>query len=255
MTQLASDDIVLDDFARLDLDAVALLLDVDGTLIDIGPTPSDVHVPADLTQSLLRLDALTGGAVALVSGRPIRDLDRLFSPLLLSSVGVHGAEMRVRGVAIERDSAPLPAAMRTRLAAMAGAGVIVEDKGYSLAMHFRGAPRREAELREFASSVIEDSGDDSIELLQGKSLIEIRRAHVNKGEGVAALMTHPPFRGRLPVFIGDDVTDEDVFKVLPKLGGRGYSVGRIFAGLAGMFRSPADVRDALAQLAKGGRRP
>ena len=252
--QLASDDTVLDTFAALDLDAIALLLDVDGTIIDIGPTPSDVHVPADLTQSLARLDALTGHAVALVSGRPIADLDGLFSPLTLSSIGVHGAEMRVRGARIERGSEPLPDDMRRHLARVAGGGVIVEDKGYSLALHFRGAPGREAELHKFASSAIEAADDDSIELLRGKSLIEIRRTHVNKGEGVTALMSHAPFRGRVPVFIGDDVTDEDVFKVLPKLRGKGYSVGRKFSGLAGIFHSPADVREALARLAER-RRP
>ncbi len=253
MTQLASDDTVLDTFAALDLDAVALLLDVDGTLIDIGPTPSQVHVPRDLAESLASLDHLTDGAVALVSGRPIEDLDRLFSPLALSSVGVHGAEMRVGRVTIERGSEPLPEDLRRHLGRIAGAGVIIEDKGYSLALHFRGAPDREAELRDFAASAVAAVDDDSIELLRGKSLIEIRRGHVNKGEGVAALMSHAPFLGRKPVFIGDDVTDDDVFKVLPKLDGQGYSVSRKFSGLAGMFHSPADVREALARLSGQGR--
>lgn len=255
MTQLVSDDIVLEIFTGLDLSSVALLLDVDGTLIDIGPTPQQVHVPDDLNASLARLDQLTGGATALVSGRLISDLDRLFSPLALSAIGAHGAEMRVRGIAVARGIDLLPAAMRRRLSGAATPGVIVEDKGYSLALHFRSAPERERELHKFAQAVCREFPDQFLELLPGKAMLEIRRAQVNKGEGVLALMNHPPFRGRTPVFIGDDVTDEAVFAVLPQIGGLGYSVSRKFAGLAGMFHSPAEVRIALARLAQSGGRP
>ncbi|MGI8525838.1 MAG: trehalose-phosphatase [Pseudolabrys sp.] len=252
MTQLASRDRILENFTALDLSSVALLLDVDGTLIDIGPTPQQVHVPADLMDSLARLDELTHGATALVSGRLIADLDRMFAPLKLSAVGAHGAEMRVQGVTIERGIAVLPAAMRRRLSKVAMPGVIAEDKGYSLTLHFRGSPGREHELREFARAVCAEFPDQTVDLLPGKAIIEIRRAQVNKGEGVIALMKHPPFRGRMPLFIGDDVTDEAAFAVLPEIGGLGYSVTRRFDGLAGMFDSPADVRAALARLAQAG---
>ena len=252
MTQIGLDDIALDAFAGLDLSAVALLLDVDGTLIDIGPTPQQVHVPVDLCDFLKRLRDLTAGATALVSGRPIADLDRMFSPLKLSIVGGHGAEMRIGSEVIERGVAPLPPDMRQRLAEVR-APVIVEDKGYSVALHYRGALERERALRELARKVCADFPDQALSILSGKAMVEIKRAHVNKGEGVMALMRHPPFHGRMPLFIGDDVTDEAVFAVLPQIGGIGYSVSRRFDGLEGMFDSPADVRIALARLAQAGK--
>jgi trehalose 6-phosphate phosphatase len=109
-------------------------------------------------------------------------------------------------------------------------------------------------LRAFTDAVCREFPDEAVELLPGKAMIEIRRAQVNKGEGVLALLNHPPFRGRTPVFIGDDVTDEDVFAVLPQVGGLGYSVSRKFSGLAGMFHSPTEVRAALDRLARSGGR-
>ncbi len=249
---IASTDIVLKTFAALDLTSVALLLDVDGTLIDIGPTPAQVHVPDDLCESLSQLGRLTSGATALVSGRPIADLDRLFSPLKLSVIGAHGAQMRIAGREIWRGIDPLPAALRAGLADGAPAGVIVEDKGFSVALHFRQVPKSKAAVRTFVEQVCREFSEESVTLLAGKAVLELRRTEVNKGEGVLALMNHPPFRGRVPVFIGDDVTDEDVFNVLPHTGGLGYSVGRKFPDLAGMFHSPGDVRDALASLARSG---
>jgi trehalose 6-phosphate phosphatase len=249
VTQLASDDSVLELFGALDLSSIALLLDVDGTLIDIGPTPQQVIVPSELRTSLARIESLAGGALALVSGRPIADLDRLFAPLKLSIVGGHGAEMRVGGTTIERGIAPLPAAMRKRLADVR-APVIVEDKGYSVALHCRVAPERERALWELARKVCADFSGEAVDILPGKAMVEVKRAHVNKGDGVRTLMTHPPFQGRKPVFIGDDVTDEAVFSVLPQLGGLGFSVSRRFTGIAEMFESPSDVRAALAALAK-----
>ncbi|MBV8793058.1 MAG: trehalose-phosphatase [Pseudolabrys sp.] len=252
MMQLASDDIVLESFAALDPGTVALLLDVDGTIVDIGPTPSQVHVPDNLCQSLERLARLTNGAVALVSGRLISDLDRMFSPLALAAVGAHGAELRVGDATVARRFEVLPSPMRARLREAARPGVLVEDKGYSVALHFRGAPEREAGLRELTAAVCRDFPDEAVDFLPGKAVIEVRRAEVNKGEGVLALMAHAPFRGRMPVFIGDDVTDEAVFAALPQIGGRGYSVSRKFSGAAGMFHSPQHVRDALARLASTG---
>jgi trehalose 6-phosphate phosphatase len=251
VTQLASDDSVLELFGALDLSSIALLLDVDGTLIDIGPTPQQVTVPRELGASLARLESLSGGALALVSGRPVADLDRLFAPLMLSIVGGHGAEMRVGGKTIERGIAPLPAAMRKRLADVR-APVIVEDKGYSVALHCRVAPERERALWELARKVCTDFPGEAVDILPGKAMVEVKRAHVNKGDGVRALMTYPPFKGRRPVFIGDDVTDQAVFSLLPQIGGLGFSVSRYFANVAGTFESPADVRTALAALAQSG---
>lgn len=246
-------DTVEDYFANLDLKSVALLLDVDGTLIDIGPTPGGVHVSDGLRALLAALAGRTDGALALVSGRIVSELDRLFAPLQLPAVGAHGAELRVRGGAPRSVVEPLPENLRKRLAGVAapGSGIIVEDKGYSLALHFRADPRQESGLREIADMVVAAFPGESIEVLSGKAMIEIKRAQVSKGCGVRELMTHSPFAGRRPVFVGDDVTDESVFAVLPSLGGVGFSVGRHFQGAAGEFESPVQVRHALKRLAAG----
>ena len=191
---------------------------------------------------------MTGGALALVSGRPIRDLDLLFAPLKLPAVGGHGAEMRVsEGAVVERID-DLPEAMRRHLtdAATPGSGVEFEDKGYSVALHYRKAPEHEQRLREHVALSRAAYPAENTEVLPGKSMFEVKRPHVNKGDGVRALMTHAPFAGRMPVFIGDDVTDEAAFAVLPELGGKGFSVSRNFAGLTGIFSSPGEVRGALA---------
>ena len=118
-------------------------------MIDFGPSPHEVHVSDGLRDSLARLSRLTDGALALVSGRPIADLDLLFAPLKLPAIGGHGAEMRVRGDEITSSARPLPDDLRRILAdaATPGSGIIVEDKGYSLALHYRKAPQHEDRLR------------------------------------------------------------------------------------------------------------
>jgi trehalose 6-phosphate phosphatase len=243
------------DFAALDLKQTALLLDFDGTLVDIAATPDAVHVPADLCDALARLLEATGGALALVSGRPIADLDRKFSPLELPIVGGHGAEMRVRDGDILSAVEPLPSALRERLAegGRLDPGIVVEDKGYSLGLHYRQAPQCEQALRRHIAATLAAFHGEAVEVLPGKALFEIKRPGVSKGEAVLLLMTHAPFAGRMPVFVGDDVTDESVFAVLPALGGKGYSVGRHFSGVTGIFDSPDDVRAALRRLAEKAR--
>src|SRR5438477_976 len=127
-----------------DLRKHALLLDFDGTIVDIAPTPNSVEVPASLRGALARLTERTGGAVALVSGRSVADLDRFFAPMRLPIVGVHGAELRLLGGAAteNRDPAALEPRLRRALGALEGAGVGVEDKGYSVALHYRLVPER-----------------------------------------------------------------------------------------------------------------
>lgn len=239
-------------FKSLDPKSIALLLDVDGTLIDIGPSPSEVHVPDELKAALASLLRLTGGALALVSGRPLADIDRLFAPLKLPGVGGHGAEIRVASGTPSPRVPDLPEEMRRRLvdAAPAGSGIDAEDKGYSVALHYRNAPKQAERLRRHIAGVRAKFANENTELLLGKAMFEVKRAGINKGEAVRALMSQPPFAGRMPVFLGDDVTDESVFAVLPELDGKGFGVGRRFSGLAGMFASPAQVRDALRGLAR-----
>jgi trehalose 6-phosphate phosphatase len=250
-TQSLANDAASDIFAELDAHAIALLLDVDGTLIDIGPTPRDVHVADDLRASLQALARATDGALALVSGRPIADLDALFAPLKLPAVGGHGAELRRRGGEAVRAAAPLSPDLRRHLAEAAtpGSGIIVEDKGYSLALHYRQAPQHEERVRSHIAAGRAAYPGEATEVLPGKAMLEVKRPEVNKGDGVRELMRRPPFAGRRPVFIGDDVTDDSVFALLKEWGGLGFSVGRHFSGLAGMFNSPLDVRRALQRLA------
>jgi trehalose 6-phosphate phosphatase len=254
VTQPIANNAATDIFADLDAKSIALLLDVDGTLIDIAPSPNEVHVAEDLRDSLARLTRATGGALALVSGRPIADLDALFAPLKLPAIGGHGAELRLRGGEVLLMAKPLPELMRQWLASAStpGSGVLVEDKGYSLALHYRAAPQDAARLRTFVEQGCVAFPGELVEILSGKAVLEVKRPNVSKGDGVRELMSHPPFAGRMPVFIGDDVTDESVFAVLAELGGKGFSVGRHFADLSGIFDSPIDVRRALHRLASNG---
>lgn len=252
--QAISDDAIMDAFTKLDLQRIALLLDVDGTIVDIGPSPSEVKVAEGLPQTLGRLFDFMRGAIALVSGRPITDIDRLLAPVHLPAIGGHGAEMRLSDNELFFWAKPLSQDLRQRLAAGAdiGPGIVVEDKGYSLALHYRKAPQLAERLRRHLAACRAAFPSEPTELLLGKAVFEVRRPGINKGEAIRKLMAHSPFAGRIPVFIGDDVTDESVFRVLPEIGGKGFSVNRYFPGLAGIFKNPAHVRDALNTLVANG---
>jgi len=169
----------MDVFAKLDLKTAALLLDVDGTIIDIGPSPAEVQVSATLLDSLGRLSDLTDGAVALVSGRQIGDLDRLFSPLRLPAIGGHGAEMRLRDNEVFYWAKPLPRELRQRLAEAAGADIVVEDKNYSLALHYRKAPQEAERLRRHVTASRTAFPSEPTELLLGKAVLEIKRPGIS----------------------------------------------------------------------------
>jgi len=240
-------------FTALDPAETAFLFDVDGTLIDLGPSPFEVDVPHSLRRALSRLLELADGALALVSGRPIRDLDTLFEPLKLPAVGGHGAETRLHMGEAARRIADLPQSLRDYLIAAVGPDprLSYEDKGYSVALHFRKAPEHERHLVSHVEKGLAIYPDEALEMLPGKAMIEVKRPGISKGEAVRALMTKAPFAGRRPVFIGDDVTDESVFAVMPALGGASYSVSRSFDGVPLVFDAPADVRRALAALTGG----
>jgi len=238
-------------FTRLDPAHIALLLDVDGTLIDIGPSPFEVDVPQSLKDTLLRLLQKAGGALAFVSGRPIGDLDKLFAPLQLPAIGGHGAEMRLHpGQALE-PIADLDPMLRSRLieAAVGDPRLVYEDKGYSVALHFRKAPEEGQRLLSHVQQTIAGFPNEKVEMLPGKAMIEVKRPRVSKGSAVRALMQRAPFAGRKPVFIGDDITDESVFAAMPELGGVSFSVSRQFPGVEHVFSTPAEVRSALARIA------
>jgi len=238
------------------LDEYAILLDIDGTLLDLAPTPREVWVPEGLTTALNRLLEKTSGALALVSGRSLNDIDLIFAPEQFPAVGGHGAEMRLPGdkEAVATHAPPLDKELKRRLAAIAklSPGILLEDKGYSLALHYRLAPHAEKAIYEAVSLIRADLPNAPIEVLPGKSVCEIKHSGFNKASGVVELMNHEPFKGRRPIFIGDDVTDESVFAIMPDFGGLAYSVGRRAQGVTDHFDEPRDVREWLMRLAADG---
>jgi trehalose 6-phosphate phosphatase len=196
--------------------------------------------------------AAASGALALVSGRSLNDIDLIFAPARFPAVGGHGAEMRLSG----DDETPAPLApqldkeLKRRLAAIAriSSGILVEDKGYSLALHYRLAPHAKEAIEASIALIRADMPDAAVEVLPGKCVFEIKPAGFTKADGVRALMKHAPFAGRRPLFIGDDVTDESVFAIMPEMHGLAFSVGRRAKGVNGHFDAPSDVREFLARL-------
>jgi trehalose 6-phosphate phosphatase len=223
----------------------ALFLDVDGTLLDFAAAPDDVEVPGDLPGTLGALRGILGGALALVSGREIAVLDRLFAPLRLPAAGQHGAELRdsedgeIIGAGPPQHLAGLIARLNKFTASRPG--LLVEDKGASVAVHYRKAPHHRGELQQFIQRAILENKD--IEMLHAHMAFDIKRRSVNTGHAVAWFMSRPPFRGRLPVFIGDDVTDEDGFDAVTARGGHAVQIGTARARVASWHApTPSDLR-------------
>jgi trehalose 6-phosphate phosphatase len=243
----------------IDIAEVAILLDVDGTILDVAATPQSVVVPASLVRTLAELHARTDGALALVSGRLIENLDDLFAPLKLPCVGGHGVESRIsEGAPIQRRRVELSPPLKTQVTAAVTVDprIIIEDKGSSLAVHYRLTPELGPLVKNKIAAILDRTPGERLEMLCGKAVIEIKPPSFNKGVAVCELMKSAPFAQRIPLFVGDDVTDESVFAVMPALGGFGYSVGREAAGVAGIFGGPQDVRDWLAGLCdRGGTKP
>jgi len=237
----------------LDVHKVAILLDIDGTLLDIALTPHDVRVPATLRKTLAKLQARIGGALALVSGRPLSDIDLIFSPLQLSAVGGHGAEIRATPNGHVNGCLPMPlnAKIRQRIADIARVadGIIVEDKGYSVALHYRLAPDKQRAIEDDVAAICADLPSGSVEILPGKAVIEVKTVGFNKGTALRDLMSQAPFAGRRPIFVGDDRTDDAAFAVIPEFDGIAISVGRMVPGVARRFEAPSDVRRWLERIA------
>lgn len=213
---------------RLDLKAIALFLDVDGTLIEIERHPDHVHVPDDLCRLLGSLEHATGGALALVSGRSLEQLDRLFSPLRLCAAGLHGLERRHGDGEITRAS-PAPEAYAAARGALEDlvardSRLLLEDKGLTLALHYRSAPELAKRARKAARSIVAAS-EGAFVLLEGKMVLEIKPPDADKGHAIRAFLEEPPFAGRVPVFAGDDVTDEAGFEAVHALNGVAIRIG------------------------------
>jgi trehalose 6-phosphate phosphatase len=222
----------------------ALFLDIDGTLLDIAARPELVVIPPDLPALLARLRKARGGALAIISGRPLADID-LFFPDSLPAAAEHGAILRDASGAIHALAAR-PAAFAHWLDTLNAAaakmpGVLIEAKNVSLVIHYRQAPDCGEELRGLAERLIAESGPD-VALLPAHMAFELRPRGSGKDTALAWFMAHPPFAGRPPVFIGDDVTDEPAIALANERGGMGLHVARDFGG------SPQAVRDWLAAL-------
>ena len=209
----------------------ALLLDVDGTLLPIAETPDGVLGSAQLCGILSRLAPALGGALALISGRSIENLDRLFAPLTLAAAGLHGLERRdAAGRLHLLGEAEALDHLRAPLAELAEEhpGLLLEDKGRALALHYRKAPDQKARLEGRVAALLAGS-QDSLRLIHGKMVLEIKPRHADKGSAVRAFMAEAPFDGRTPVFLGDDITDEDGFRAVNALGGLSIHVGLVVA--------------------------
>lgn len=235
----------------VDVNADAILLDIDGTLLDIAATPDAVRVPDGLGDVLTRLALRTSGALALVSGRTLESIDALFAPFGFGAIGCHGAQMRTTPQGeVKAVFPPLPAEVRAAFADLADCEpcVRMEDKTFALAFHYRLAPERREPLQALLRDRLARLDGDLV-LMSGKSVFEIKPRTCTKGEALRRLIHLPPFAGRRPVFFGDDTTDEYAFAVLPEFRGEGISVGRPSRHARYMLASPHCVRRLLAQLA------
>lgn len=205
--------------------ANALFLDFDGTLTDIAAQPHAVHVPAGLAPTLSALHRLLDGALAIVTGRRESDIDGFLAPLVLPLASEHGAQYRFGDGSRPAIEAPElgPVLQAAEQLAAQHPGLLVEIKRASVALHFRQAPHLEKLCRQTLERPMR--GLTGLELLNGKCVYEVKPAGIHKGQAIAAFMGQPPFAGRTPVFVGDDVTDEAGFARVMALGGLAIKVG------------------------------
>ncbi len=223
----------------------ALFLDFDGTLVDIAPRPEAVVVPGELIATLQALHTHLNGAVAVISGRPIEQIDALLAPVRLPVAGVHGAERRsANGHLVLVD---VPSAARVHAAAQTLArqhpGLRVELKRGSVALHYRQAPALEAVCMAAMRSAV--AASPGLTLLRGKMVLEAKPGGVSKGHAIEAFLDEPPFKGRTPIFIGDDVTDEAGFDAVQRLGGVAVKVGEGATVATHRMAHPSEMREQL----------
>ena len=227
----------------------AYFFDLDGTLVDFADRPSAVRISEDVRLLLERLYRATGGAVALISGRPIADLDRLFAHDRLPVAGQHGLERRSASGRVFRHAVPTRRLERVRLrlanAVHGKAGLLLENKGLSLALHYRRVPRLAAYAHRLARSMLPVVGRQFC-IQRGKYVVEMRPAGRDKGMGILDFMKEAPFRGRTAVFVGDDATDEFGFATVNRLQGHSIKVGPGLTAARWRLRDVTAVRRWLA---------
>ncbi len=219
------------DTCDVDVATVAFFFDLDGTLAPLAPRPDAVKLPQDTASVLARLFERTQGAMAVVSGRAIDDIDGLLAPLRVPAAGLHGAEIRHADGALVRAEGH--AADTTRVAAMVAPlhalvaqhpGLLLENKGSALALHYRSAPELASVARD-TMRALADLYAEHFVLQPGKFVFELRPRHVSKGRAITTLLKEAPFAGRTPLFAGDDLTDEAGFADVNALGGITIKIG------------------------------
>jgi len=229
----------------------SLFLDVDGTLLDFAATPDGVSVDQSLHEILLRTRDAAQGAMALISGRSLAQLDRMFSPTLWPAAGLHGLERRDAAgqTHLARTDESVLDDARVALAEIAAAapGVILEDKGLAIALHYRSAPAFERHLRREVGAIARRLGA-GYHVQEGSRVLELKPAAATKADAIRAFMAEEPFAGRRPVFVGDDLTDLDGFAAVERLGGLSVAVGDRVNAMS-RVSSPRDVRALLEDLA------
>jgi trehalose 6-phosphate phosphatase len=223
----------------------ALFLDFDGTMVDIAPQPSAVHVPQPLIAVLQDVREYLQGAMAVISGRPIEQIDAFLEPLQLPVAGVHGAERRgLDGQMHLLQTPPMEHIQQAAgLLAAQNPGLLVENKRGSLALHYRQRPELEALCLQVMQRAVEES--PGITLLRGKMVVEAKPGGASKGRAIESFLQEAPFAGRTPVFIGDDITDEVGFSTVQRLGGLGIKVGEGATCAWRRLADPSALREEL----------
>lgn len=230
----------------------AIFLDIDGTLLEIAETPNAIAVPPGLPTDLDLLSKHLGGALALVTGRSVAFVDSLFSPIRFTLAGLHGAEWRHPDGQVHRAStSSLFEELKRAITDEVGQwpGTLVEDKGAAIAVHYRLAPERRHDVEEMMQRCATIIAPDWV-VQHGKMVTELRPANANKGNAVETILACQPFNGRRPVVVGDDLTDEAMFRVANARKGKSIRIGSLSAGTSARYgmSGPADLRRLLATL-------
>ncbi len=223
---------------------VALFLDIDGTLLDVALTPSSVHVPPNLSDVLDALSKRLHGALAIVTGRPLQEADRLLHPARVVGGGVHGGEMRFSDNGIIETLTPKfshSLIVDVKRIAEDLPGIVYEDKGSGIALHYRLAPELHRALMA-RIEMLAPMYPNQFSICEGRKVVELLPIGFSKGRALRKLASLPAFANKLPVMIGDDIADVDAFRAAEELGGYGLKVaGENFSEAESAFQSPSEV--------------